>query len=385
MSPLPALAAALGLDLLTPAAVCDPDRATWAAPDPAPVAALSALVDRQLRPDLEADDFGRHHARFDGEWWLGSFAMATAGFAATHAIDPDPAHAQRAGRALDRLLQASVRAFDTVAWGTDMLLDLDRDDHDHAVLGYVGVAMAAARRVNADAVDPALHDAVVAALSRRLAHQPPGHLLLTYPGEAYPVDNAAVAAAIAMHAQVTGQPEPAWFRPWLAGWKARWVDPATGLVYQSAHPTTGRPTDRPRGSGTALSAWFLSHVDPALAAALGAATRETLGVQVLGHAAVREFPPGHDGRGDIDSGPLVMGLSVSASGFSLGAARAAGDPAWQTDLLDTACLFAAPDHRPDGGGALTGGVLGNAILLAMLTGPAPTQRAAAPSPPPPAQ
>jgi hypothetical protein len=273
-----------------------------------------------------------------------------------------------------------VRAFDTVAWGTDMLDDLDRDDHDHAVLGYVGVAMGAARRVEPVAVDPALHDAVVAALSRRLADRPPGHLLQTYPGEAYPVDNAAVAAAIAMHAEATGRPPPPWFRPWLAGWASRWVDPATGLVYQSAHPETGRPIDLPRGSGTALSAWFLSHADPALAARLGAATRDTLGVSRLGHAAVREHPPGIDRRGDIDSGPLVMGLSVSASGFALGAARAAGDPAWQAALLDTACLFAAPDHRPDGGGSMTGGVLGNAILLAMLTGPAPAEVRVAPPP-----
>jgi len=380
VSPLPALAAALGLDLLTPAAVCDPDRAAWTAPDPAPVAALSTLVDRQLRPDLTADDFGRHHARFDGEWWLGSFAMAAAGFSAAQRVDPDPAHGARAARALDRMLDPAVRAFDTAAWGTDMLDDLDRDDHDHAVLGYVGVAMGAARRVDRDAVDPALHDAVVAALSRRLADQPPGHLLQTYPGEAYPVDNAAVAAAIALHAEATRQPEPPWFRPWLAGWASRWIDPATGLVYQSAHPATGRPTDHPRGSGTALSAWFLSHADPGLAARLGAATRDTLGVRLLDHAAVREYPPGIEGRGDIDSGPLVMGLSVSASGFALGAARAAGDPAWQANLLDTACLFAAPDHRPDGGGAMTGGVLGNAILLAMLTGPTPADPPAAPPP-----
>lgn len=373
MPPLPALAAALGLDLLTPAAVCDPDRAAWQRPDPAPVRALVEEVDRQLTPHLTAGDFGHHSARFDGEWWLGSFTMAAMGFAQAAALDPEQAdaHAARATAAVGLALRPAVRAFDQQAWGTDPLDDLDRDDHDHAVLGYLGVALGAARLVDPDSPHAATHDAVVAALSRRLAAGPPGHLLETYPGEAYPVDNAAVAAAIALHAEATGAPEPPGFRAWLAAWEARWVDPATGLLVQSVDPATGRPRDHPRGSGTALAAWFLAFADPALAARLGRATRDTLGAEAFGHAAVREYAPGIDGRGDVDSGPLVMGLSVAASGFSLGAARAAGDPAWQADLLDTACLFAADGPRPAGTGRITGGVLGDAILLAMLTGPTP--------------
>ena len=81
---------------------------------------------------------------------------------------------------------------------------------------------------------------------------------------------------------------------------------------------------------------------------------------------VREYPAGQHGRGDIDSGPIVLGYGVSATGFALGAARAHGDARTFRALYATLHLFGAP-RRDDGGlELLSGGPLGNAIALAML-------------------
>jgi hypothetical protein len=41
---------------------------------------------------------------------------------------------------------------------------------------------------------------------------------------------------------------------------------------------------------------------------------------------VREYPKGVGGRGDVDSGPLILGLGLSASVVTMGAARVQHDP-----------------------------------------------------------
>lgn len=46
---------------------------------------------------------------------------------------------------------------------------------------------------------------------------------------------------------------------------------------------------------------------------------------VAGLPGVREYPHGREGAGDVDSGPLLAGVSLSATTVTLGAARAWGD------------------------------------------------------------
>jgi hypothetical protein len=146
-----------------------------------------------------------------------------------------------------------------------------------------------------------------------------------------------------------------------------------GLVVQAVRPD-GSPRDKPRGSGTFLASWFWSWADPAFAAELYRGGRAAL-YQDLGFAgAMREYAPGVDGAGDVDSGPIVGGLGVSASGFAIGAARAAGDLATAEALTRLAVMVGQPYETPGGtswraGAALGGASLADAILFAMLTTP----------------
>ena len=125
----------------------------------------------------------------------------------------------------------------------------------------------------------------------------------------------------------------------------------------------------PRGSGTALAAYFLGWADPALSHDLVDAMKRELYGAPLGFGALREYPRGHRGSGDADSGPLVLGFGVSATGFALGAARMNGDAALFDSLFATVQLFGAPDDRSGARRFVTGGPIGNAILFAMLTAP----------------
>ena len=145
----------------------------------------------------------------------------------------------------------------------------------------------------------------------------------SYPGQAWPCDTVvALAAATAT--------DPARAAPFVARWQTRIADaydPATGLLAHRVD-AAGRADGPSRGSSQSIIAafwptlsggdphpWF-DYVDTFLARRLGV-------VGVLEYHADR-------GPGDVDSGPLVLGLSASASAVTQAAARANGD----TDLAD---------------------------------------------------
>lgn len=136
-------------------------------------------------------------------------------------------------------------------------------------------------------------------------------LIETYPGEAYPTDTAAVAAAIAVHGRATGVDHARVLARWEALVEARQIDHASGLVFQRMGALDGRPHDAPRGSGTALAAYF--------------------------------------------------------AGFALAPARAFGQRAVFAHLYRTTDLFGAPVASGGRLRFLSGGPIGNALLLAMLT------------------
>jgi hypothetical protein len=221
------------------------------------------------------------------------------------------------------------------------------------------------------AVDPgtrhaALHDRLTEALAERLARSATG-LIETYPGETWPPDVAAVAGSIGLHARVTGVDRRAMLDTWATRFASCAVD-KSGYLVQRVRSGTCISKDAPRGSGTAIGAYFIGFAHAALARRLCGALASAGLTSVLGFGAIREYAPGHHGRGDGNSGPTLFGVSVGATGFGLGAARACGDRDLYRRLYRTTHLFGAPVDV--GGGArrfAAGGVLGNALLLAMLT------------------
>jgi hypothetical protein len=89
---------------------------------------------------------------------------------------------------------------------------------------------------------------------------------------------------------------------------------------------------------------------------------------VLGFGTILEYPRGTvAGAGDIDSGPVVWGHGVSATGFAIADARIYGDRGRYRDLYATAHLFGAPLERNGVRHFVSGGPLGDAIMLAMLS------------------
>ena len=338
--------------------------------------ALAIGVEGWLRDGVHADAFATGAARFDGEWVFGTHVMAALGFgqvalaelAAGGDVSDDLA---RLELAVARLDDADAMAFDVDAYRVSPLDDAD----GHAAwLGYGGLAYGmrdlvaskvAARDGRPWTPSPEAEAIEAAILGRLRLH--PEDLVTTYPGERYPVDNASMIGALGLFASARGEPVGPEVARWSALTRRRWVDPETGLLVQAVGGD-GRAFDGGRGSGTFLAAYFLSFADEALSTDLYRAGRDALYVDGGGFGAMREFPAGARGAPDIDSGPIVAGLGMSSTGFALAGARLTHDRDAFRGLYATTHLFGGPQPWGDGGTRFaSGGPLGDAILLAMLT------------------
>ncbi|HLM74237.1 MAG TPA: hypothetical protein VK459_16140, partial [Polyangiaceae bacterium] len=326
---------------------------------------LAREVAASIRSGVAASAFHTGSARFDGEWAFGTFTMAALGLG--HVVLEHPErrddYVPVMERCADELVSKGTNAFGTEAWG-DFGFEGLPGGRGHGYLGYSNLALSMIRLVNPDTRHAKLHADLTEALARRLEASPHG-LFETYPGEAYPADMAMVAGSIALHDCATGAPDRAFWPAWREAY-SKWIEPGSGLLRQSGAAGSGGHVGPARSSGTALAAFALSFVDRELSRRLFEGLRRSR-ASVLGFGAILEYPPGEGGVGDIDSGPVVFGAGVSATGFTLSSAKLHGDEALFTELYRTADLFGAPVFRPTGVRFMSGGPLGNSILLAMTT------------------
>jgi hypothetical protein len=347
---------------------CGLDARRWYSGDPA----LQMQLARDVIAFEASDDAARPGSasnRFAGEWALVTHQMTALGLAQLCLAHPELREqlAPEITRAALKSFRPEMRAFGTRAWsGEDVMASL-ASGHGHAYLAYPALALGMARML--DPAFPAAtareHDALIAAYERRLLASPTG-LIETYPGEAYPTDTAAVAGAIAVHGRATGADHSRVLARWASLVEKVQIDPASGLVVQRMGAFDGRGHDAPRGSGTALGAYFAGFADRRIAGLLaqGLFRHEA---DLCGFGAIREYAPGQTGPGDVDSGPVLLGVSVSATGFALAVARASGRPDSFERLYRTTDLFGAPRSSANRMRFLSGGPIGNALLLAMLT------------------
>jgi hypothetical protein len=182
-----------------------------------------------------------------------------------------------------------------------------------------------------DAGETARFLADTAALAQAFQRSP-SPFLAAYPGQAWPCDSVVALAALRLHDTL--------FQPRYAELRARWLaaaqqqlDPATGLLPHRADLVSGQPLEGARGSSQSIIARFLVEVDPAWGQAQYARFRALFVDVVLGVPGVREYPRGTTGPGDVDSGPLLAGISLSASAVTLGAALLHNDRALAAPLL----------------------------------------------------
>ena len=141
--------------------------------------------------------------------------------------------------------------------------------------------------------------------------------LPAYPGQAWPVDSTVAIASLRLYDELVAPRFGATTERWVAAVKTQ-LDPATGLMPHQVEPeTTGA-----RASSQSMIQRFLVEIDPAFARA----QYEIFKDRFVAGVGVREYPTGVGGHGDVDSGPLILGISLSATVVTMGAARVEHDP-----------------------------------------------------------
>lgn len=143
--------------------------------------------------------------------------------------------------------------------------------------------------------------------------------LPAYPNMAWPVDSVVGIATLSLHDHLLSPSYESVISDWLTMARER-LDPVTGLLPHRVDPVTGEGLETARGSSQSIIHRFLPEIDPVWASEQYAAFRGQF-VGFLGTVpGIREYPPGMFGLGDVDSGPLINGLSASATVVTMGAA-----------------------------------------------------------------
>jgi hypothetical protein len=170
--------------------------------------------------------------------------------------------------------------------------------------------------------------------------------LTAYPGQAWPVDSTVAIASLRLHDSLLPARFTGTVQRWLRGVRQR-LDPRTGLLPHRVDPNTGEPVEVARGTSQSVIQRFLVDIDPAFAGEQYLRFRDRYVVSPLGLGpAVREYPDGVDGPADVDSGPLPLGVSLSATVVTIGAAQVHSDAPLAAALANYVELAGLPVDTP---------------------------------------
>lgn len=318
------------------------------------LAYLASRLDERSLPGLAPGQ------PFDGEWLLveHSFAIAAATNLAFRHPEQAPQRRAEVNRWVESMLKDDVRAFDRSQWREDAVSSLEGPHGHVGYLGHLSWALGASCLIGND--EHPLAQPIARALRARFDASPTA-LIETYPAETYVPDNVVAIAGLALLDRCRGE---AAFRKTVARFlevmRQERLDPKTGVLVFA-------PGQMGRGSGAGWMAYFLTFIDEDFARAQTSALFREFGVEVpLGGLAIREWPRGVERGGDVDSGPLVFGLSPSATGFALAGAAFFSNTARLQQLLVPAEVVGTSvgvGHRR----YLFAPLVGDAIVLATRT------------------
>jgi hypothetical protein len=224
----------------------------------------------------------------------------------------------------------SMSAQLTPRGGVILASHLNRLRAGYALLGGKSEAIIAAYHRDSQI----LHDAYL--------KSPTGNLE-SYPGSIWPVDNLMALDSLRIHDSLYGTEYSDACAQW-ASWMKEHVDATTGMM-PSQISLKGQIIDGPRGCALSWSLAVLPSVDPDMARQQYDRYREWI-VAGAGLAGYRERPVGDTVRADADSGPVIAGVGMGASGLGVAAAKANNDPESLTGLLRLLVLGTFPSYSP---------------------------------------
>lgn len=113
----------------------------------------------------------------------------------------------------------------------------------------------------------------------------------------------------------------------------------TNLPYSRISPTTGKGIALPRGCDLSWRISMIVQLDARLAKTMYDSYMKSFWLDRKIVSGFAEWPGGKAGKQDADSGPILMGVGMSASGMGIGAAASAGDTRRRDQLIEQTVDF----------------------------------------------
>ncbi len=207
-----------------------------------------------------------------------------------------------------------------------------------------------------------------------IAHMKQGPIMCaeSYPNECWTFDHAAGLAAIRLADHLDGTDHSAFIHDWLTIAQNKLLDNRNTGLLVSSFTLDGEPIDGPEGSSIWFTAYCLRLVDENFARDQYERARKELGKSLVGFGWSREWPASWRGREDIDSGPVipVLDISAGASGLAFIGASSFGDGDYLRSLAATLDFAAFPTVKQGRLKYCASNQVGDAALLyATVLGP----------------
>jgi len=187
---------------------------------------------------------------------------------------------------------------------------------------------------------------------------------LDHCSEAWTADHATQLYAIWLADQHIHQNHQDLFLKWQKVMTDRFLDKSTGLLQSDIAIGPDHILSQPRGSSIGWTAIFLAEVLPEFARDQYRGLCKHREKHFLNFAASEEFYSGHFIQfGDTDSGPLLLGLSPSASGFTFCTHKIFGNKKGFERALRVFELFGSPLRDKNKKFYYYGNAMGDSILL----------------------
>lgn len=332
----------------------------------------STILSGSFGPDSLPTFVGK---RFQIEWSIVTMSMMGSAFGNRAFRFPEHAVVSQKiiATLIERMLKPDIREFERLYWGWDALeaIELAGNERDRGSIGYLGhlnFLLGTFRMVGGDLRYADLHLKVSNALARRLKASP-SLFVETFPGEIYVPDNLVVLASLALFDKVERSELYRDLRDrWLHRCREEMTDERSRLLVPWVDVTSGKPIAGFRGSYAAWNLFYMPFIDREFAKFQWERLREIARTSpVPGFYALREFYQGEHGKADIDSGPVLFGMSTSGTGFAMAPASFFDDRETLLGLLRTAEFAGFTISGSAGSRYLLAPLVGDAIVLAGRT------------------
>lgn len=233
-----------------------------------------------------------------------------------------PKAAERIAQLIELAKPAVIRRVRPPGGKLEKLIDYNSQA---VYLGQFNLALGCYKLVGGDGRYDKAHKAASDALYNALAKQQ-GRALKSLPTLTWTFDTIPCLLSLRLYDKQTGKrrTDPIISRhlKWL---QDHATDKATNLPYSRIGGAGGGKMEPPRGCELSWRVCLMAQLDAKHAKELYKDYVKSFWLDKGAVAGFTEWPRGRGGRQDVDSGPIVMGIGTSATGFGVGAAIAAAD------------------------------------------------------------